>query len=55
LCSKEIYGVDRIKNGYNPATWALEVTTNAKEEVSGIKFADVYKRSDLFRLVKKYS
>jgi hypothetical protein len=55
LCSKEIDRVGRIKNGYNPATWALEVTTKAQEEALGIKFADVYKNSDLFRLVKKYS
>ncbi|GLT73000.1 hypothetical protein SLA2020_448900 [Shorea laevis] len=46
---EEIYGVGKIKNGHNPATWALEVTTKAQEEALGIKFADVYKQTDLFR------
>jgi hypothetical protein len=51
LCSKEIPEIDRIKDGYNPATWALELTTREQEEVLGVKFADVYKESDLYRLV----
>ncbi|XVF49256.1 hypothetical protein PTKIN_Ptkin03bG0253800 [Pterospermum kingtungense] len=46
---EEIEGVNKIKDGYNPATWALEVTTRAQEEILGVKFADVYKKSDLYR------
>lgn len=50
-CLKEINGVDRIKDGYNPATWVLEVTTDAQEEFLGVKFAEIYKKSDLFQYV----
>ncbi|XP_043699337.1 ABC transporter G family member 39-like isoform X2 [Telopea speciosissima] len=43
-----ICGVPKIKDGYNPATWMLEVTTPVQEETLGIKFAEIYKNSDLF-------
>ncbi|KAK7243373.1 hypothetical protein RIF29_38167 [Crotalaria pallida] len=41
--------VGRIKNGYNPATWVLEVTTRAQEDLLGVKFSDIYKNSNLYR------
>ncbi|GMI89506.1 ATP-binding cassette G38, pleiotropic drug resistance 10 [Hibiscus trionum] len=44
-----INGVSKIKEGYNPATWVLEVTTRAQEEILGVKFAVEYKKSDLYR------
>ncbi|KAK7336921.1 hypothetical protein VNO77_17474 [Canavalia gladiata] len=44
-----IQGVNKIKDGYNPATWMLEVTTSAKEMELGIDFAEVYKNSELYR------
>ncbi|KAG8087193.1 hypothetical protein GUJ93_ZPchr0010g8360 [Zizania palustris] len=44
-----IEGVSKIKPGYNPATWMLEVTTLSQEDVLGISFADVYKNSDLYQ------
>lgn len=44
-----IEGVAKIKNGYNPATWMLEVTSSAQELQSGSNFADLYKNSDLYR------
>ncbi|QHO32327.1 Pleiotropic drug resistance protein [Arachis hypogaea] len=44
-----INGVPKIKNGYNPATWMLEVTSEAQEEALGINFAELYKNSDLYR------
>ncbi|VYS59100.1 unnamed protein product [Arabidopsis thaliana] len=44
-----IRGVGKIKEGYNPATWALEVTTRAQEDVLGVTFAQVYKKSNLYR------
>jgi len=47
--SKEIQGVSKIKDGYNPATWMLEVSTSAKEMELGIDFAEVYKSSELYR------
>ncbi|KAJ7962920.1 Pleiotropic drug resistance ABC transporter [Quillaja saponaria] len=44
-----IRGVSKIKDGYNPATWMLEVTSSAQELALGVDFADVYKNSDLYR------
>ncbi|XP_019708972.1 ABC transporter G family member 39 isoform X2 [Elaeis guineensis] len=42
-------GVAKIKDGYNPATWMLEVTTMAQEQTLGVNFAEIYRNSDLFR------
>ncbi|XP_010535889.1 PREDICTED: ABC transporter G family member 38 [Tarenaya hassleriana] len=50
---QSVKGVERIKDGINPATWALEVTTRAQEDVLGVKFAEVYKNSDLYRRNKE--
>ncbi|KAE8705118.1 Pleiotropic drug resistance protein 3 [Hibiscus syriacus] len=44
-----IEGVSKIKDGYNPATWMLEVSTAAQELALGVDFADIYKNSDLYR------
>ncbi|KHN07106.1 Pleiotropic drug resistance protein 1 [Glycine soja] len=44
-----INGVPKIKNGYNPATWMLEVTSEAQEAALGVNFAEIYKNSDLYR------
>ncbi|KAE8655684.1 Pleiotropic drug resistance protein 3 [Hibiscus syriacus] len=44
-----IQGVRKIKDGYNPPTWMLEVTTTAQELSLGVDFADIYKNSDLYR------
>ncbi|KAH6756618.1 pleiotropic drug resistance 12 [Perilla frutescens var. hirtella] len=44
-----IEGVPRIRNGQNPATWMLEVTSSAQETILGIDFADLYRSSDLYR------
>ncbi|TYJ98106.1 ABC transporter G family member 38 [Cucumis melo var. makuwa] len=46
---EEIHGVDSIRDGYNPAAWVLEMTTRTQEDILGIKFAEIYKKSDLFR------
>ncbi|ONK80798.1 uncharacterized protein A4U43_C01F21860 [Asparagus officinalis] len=46
---ESVNGVSKIKDGYNPATWMLEVTTAAQEEILGVNFTEVYKNSDLFR------
>ncbi|KAL3609405.1 hypothetical protein D5086_000425, partial [Populus alba] len=45
----EIEGVSKIKDGYNPATWMLEVTSSSQEMALGVDFADIYKNSDLFQ------
>lgn len=42
-------GIPPIPNGYNPATWVLEVTTPATEEKLNVDFADLYKNSDQYR------
>ncbi|CAK8543693.1 unnamed protein product [Lathyrus sativus] len=42
-------GVNKIKDGYNPATWMLEITSSSKEVELGIDFADLYKNSELYR------
>ncbi|EEF48303.1 ATP-binding cassette transporter, putative [Ricinus communis] len=56
---EEIEGVPKIKDGYNPATWMLEVTTAAQEAALGIDFNDIYKNSELHRrnkaLIKELS
>ncbi|KAF3945204.1 hypothetical protein CMV_028398 [Castanea mollissima] len=44
-----IQGVPKIKEGYNPATWMLDVTSTAVEGQLDIDFAEVYANSDLYR------
>ncbi|XLT34240.1 hypothetical protein HN873_065532 [Arachis hypogaea] len=46
---ESIDGVSKIKDGYNPATWMLEVTTPAQELNLGVDFHEIYKNSDLYR------
>ncbi|KAF7138156.1 hypothetical protein RHSIM_Rhsim07G0150400 [Rhododendron simsii] len=36
-----INGVSKVKDGYNPATWMLEVTSIAQEAAHGVNFAEV--------------
>ncbi|MQM20638.1 hypothetical protein Taro_053662 [Colocasia esculenta] len=56
---ESIQGVNKIKDGYNPATWMLEVTTLAQEEALGVSFSDLYKNSELYQrnktLIKELS
>ncbi|CAA0839123.1 ABC transporter G family member 40 [Striga hermonthica] len=44
-----IQGVKKIRDGYNPATWMLEVTSSAQEMILGVDFAEFYKNSELYR------
>ncbi|KAJ7535346.1 hypothetical protein O6H91_12G029400 [Diphasiastrum complanatum] len=44
-----IAGVPKIKDGYNPATWMLEVTSPGVEQSLGIDFAEIYKSTSLFQ------
>ncbi|CAL1376770.1 unnamed protein product [Linum trigynum] len=46
---EEIPGVSKIQDGYNPATWMLEVTTTAQEMSLGVDFTDIYRNSDLYK------
>nr|POE70493.1 pleiotropic drug resistance protein 2 [Quercus suber] len=44
-----IQGVPKIKEGHNPATWMLDVTSIAVEGQLDIDFAEVYANSGLYR------
>ena len=46
---QEIPGVAKIVEGYNPATWMLEVSSPIAEARSDINFAEVYANSSLYR------
>ncbi|XP_076929681.1 pleiotropic drug resistance protein 1-like [Bidens hawaiensis] len=46
---EDIDGVAKIKDGYNPATWMLEVTTSSQEIALGVDFAEIYRNSELYR------
>ncbi|KAL6967069.1 Pleiotropic drug resistance protein 2 [Sarracenia purpurea var. burkii] len=52
-------GVTKIKDGYNPATWMLEVTATSVEAQLDVDFAEIYANSDLYRrnevLIKELS
>ncbi|VAI12357.1 unnamed protein product [Triticum turgidum subsp. durum] len=54
-----IPGVEKITEGYNPATWMLEVSSPSAEARLNINFADIYANSDLYRknqeLIKELS
>lgn len=51
LNGQAIPGVPKIKDGYNPAVWMLEVTSPMMENRLGMDFADYYRKSKLFRYV----
>ncbi|KAL6591845.1 hypothetical protein ACP70R_049708 [Stipagrostis hirtigluma subsp. patula] len=44
-----IQGVRKIKDGQNPATWMLEVTTASQEQILGVDFSDIYNKSELYK------
>ncbi|KAI3684270.1 hypothetical protein L6452_33491 [Arctium lappa] len=46
---EDIEGVSKIKDGYNPATWMLEISSSAQELALGIDFTAIYRNSDLYR------
>lgn len=45
----KVEGVPPIKDGYNPATWMLEVTSMSEERRLGVDFAEVYQSSELYK------
>lgn len=49
LLAQGISGISPIPDGYNPATWMLEISTPAAEERIGEDFADLYRNSENFR------
>ncbi|KAK7392996.1 hypothetical protein VNO78_21446 [Psophocarpus tetragonolobus] len=44
-----IAGVPKIKDGYNPATWMLEITSPVVESQLNIDFAELYNMSELYQ------
>ncbi|KHN45207.1 Pleiotropic drug resistance protein 1 [Glycine soja] len=48
-----IQGVPKIKEGYNPATWMLEVTSAGTEASLKVNFTNVYRNSELYRRNKQ--
>ncbi|XP_006644354.1 ABC transporter G family member 37 [Oryza brachyantha] len=54
-----IDGISKIKDGYNPATWMLEVTSSAQEELLSVDFSEIYRQSELYQrnqeLIKELS
>ncbi|KAL1810497.1 hypothetical protein DCAR_0730200 [Daucus carota subsp. sativus] len=44
-----IDGISKIKDGYNPATWMLEVTASSQEMILGVDFTEIYHNSDLYK------
>ncbi|XP_062163334.1 pleiotropic drug resistance protein 1-like [Alnus glutinosa] len=51
---EEINGVPKIRDGYNPATWMLEVTSATQEAAHGFNFSDIFKNSELYRRNKAW-
>ncbi|KAK8551103.1 hypothetical protein V6N12_039768 [Hibiscus sabdariffa] len=54
-----IPGVPKIKEGYNPATWMLEISFPAFENQLNVDFAEIYAKSSLYQrnqeLIKELS
>ncbi|XVF07652.1 hypothetical protein REPUB_Repub06bG0158000 [Reevesia pubescens] len=48
-----IQGVPKIRDGYNPATWMLEVSSPAVEAQLNVDFADIYSNSSLYQCNQK--
>ncbi|KAK1662280.1 hypothetical protein QYE76_050439 [Lolium multiflorum] len=48
-----IPGVPKIRDGYNPAAWMLEVTSTQMEQILGVDFAEYYRQSKLFLQTKE--
>jgi hypothetical protein len=44
-----IPGIEKITEGYNPATWMLEVSSPLAEARLEINFAEIYANSGLYR------
>lgn len=44
---ESIPGVQKIKEGINPATWMLEASSVSVETQLGIDFAEIYRNSAL--------
>jgi hypothetical protein len=45
-----IPGIPRIKDGHNPATWMLEISSPIVESQLRVDFAELYIKSELYQL-----
>mgnify|MGYP007132928451 CR=1 FL=1 len=45
---QNIPGVPKIKDGYNPATWMLEISSEPMEAHLDVNFAHLFENSSLF-------
>ncbi|KAF5953991.1 hypothetical protein HYC85_006847 [Camellia sinensis] len=56
---KSIPGVPNIRDGYNPATWMLEISASSVETELNMNFAEIYANSSLYQrnqeLIKELS
>ncbi|XP_061340282.1 ABC transporter G family member 39-like isoform X3 [Gastrolobium bilobum] len=54
-----IHGVPKIKDGYNPATWMLDISSTSMEAQLDVNFAEIYANSNLYQrnqeLIKELS
>ncbi|XP_047342131.1 pleiotropic drug resistance protein 2-like [Impatiens glandulifera] len=50
---QSIPGIPMIKDGYNPATWMLEVSSTSVESRLGVDFAEIYSNSNLYQMNQK--
>ncbi|XP_045828646.1 pleiotropic drug resistance protein 2-like [Trifolium pratense] len=54
-----ISGIPKIKDGYNPATWMLEISSPTVESQLSVDFAELYIKSELYQtnqeLIKELS
>ncbi|CAI0389715.1 unnamed protein product [Linum tenue] len=48
-CQLAIDGVQKIKPGYNPAAWMLDVTSSSEETRLDVDFAEIYRKSNLYQ------
>ena len=44
-----IPGVPKIKDGYNPATWMLDISSTSMEAQLDVDFAEIYANSTLYQ------
>ncbi|KAE8709742.1 hypothetical protein F3Y22_tig00110328pilonHSYRG00302 [Hibiscus syriacus] len=44
-----VAGVPKIKEGYNPATWMLEISSTAVTAQLDVDFSEIYAKSELYR------
>ncbi|PQQ16684.1 hypothetical protein Pyn_38487 [Prunus yedoensis var. nudiflora] len=44
-----IPGITKIRDGYNPATWMLEISSPTVEAQLNVDFADIYQKSELYK------